>query len=110
MLLDASIIELMLAIGQSGFFVGEALLVVPVGDDSFTVIEGNRRLASLKLLSEPELATVQKNKIATVISETTERPVLIPCIIFSTRDEITKYLGYRHITGIKSWGVLAKAR
>lgn len=110
MLLDASIIELMLAIGQSGFFVGEALLVVPVGDGSFTVIEGNRRLTSLKILSDPDLASVQKNKIATVMSETTERPVSIPCIIFSTRDEITKYLGYRHVTGIKSWGVLAKAR
>ena len=110
MLLDASITELMLAIGQAGFFVGEALLVVPVGDGSYTVIEGNRRLTSVKLLSDPGLATVQKNKISTVISETTERPTSIPCIVFTSRDQITKYLGYRHITGIKSWGVLAKAR
>ena len=29
MLNDASIIELMLAIGQSGFFIGESLLVIP---------------------------------------------------------------------------------
>jgi hypothetical protein len=52
MLEDESIIELMLAIGQHDFFVGEALLVVKNGD-GFTVVEGNRRLTSLKLLSNP---------------------------------------------------------
>jgi hypothetical protein len=37
MLEDESIIELMLAIGQHDFFIGEALLVVKNGDN-FTVI------------------------------------------------------------------------
>jgi hypothetical protein len=44
----------MLAIGQHDFFIGEALLVVKNGDN-FTVVEGNRRLTSLKLLSNPSL-------------------------------------------------------
>jgi hypothetical protein len=59
---DESIIELMLAIGQHDFFVGEALLVVKNGD-GFTVVEGNRRLTSLKLLSNPSLATIRVNKV-----------------------------------------------
>ncbi|HHD7487113.1 TPA: hypothetical protein ACOVI5_001738 [Klebsiella oxytoca] len=112
MLNDASIIELMLAIGQSGFFIGEALLVVPdnsqVGD--YIVIEGNRRLTSVILLNEPELAMSQKIKIEKVLSETKERPNELPCIIFENREQINKYLGYRHITGVKSWGILPKAR
>ena len=112
MLEDASIIELMLAIGQAGFFIGEALLVVE--DDSengkYIVVEGNRRLTSVILLNNPKLATSQKMKIAKVLEETTERPQELPCIIFSSRDEINKYLGYRHITGVKSWGILPKAR
>jgi hypothetical protein len=62
MLEDESIIELMLAIGQHDFFVGEALLVVKNGD-GFTVVEGNRRLTSLKLLSNPSLATIRVNRI-----------------------------------------------
>lgn len=110
MLNDASIIELMLAIGQSGFFIGEALLVVKDKGDEYLVIEGNRRLTSIILLNEPELAELHKKKIAQVLAETSERPNEIPCIVFSSRDEITRYLGYRHVTGVKSWGILAKAR
>lgn len=110
MLTDASIIELMLAIGQAGFFIGESLLVVPSNDSNYVVIEGNRRLTSVILLNEPEIALSQKIKIDKVLSETTERPKEIPCIVFENRDEITKYLGYRHVTGVKSWGILPKAR
>ncbi|MEW4477584.1 hypothetical protein, partial [Vibrio cholerae] len=46
MLGDASIIELMLAIGNAGFFIGEALLVIQESDGTYTVVEGNRRLTS----------------------------------------------------------------
>jgi hypothetical protein len=110
MLEDASIIELMLAIGNAGFFIGEALLVIKEPDGSHTVIEGNRRLTSTILLNDPDLAEIHKKKIATVISDTQERPVDLPCIVFSDRAEINKYLGYRHVTGVKSWGILQKAR
>lgn len=110
MLGDASIIELMLAIGHAGFFIGEALLVVQEGNGNYTVIEGNRRLTSAILLSDPQLAEIHKKKIKQVIQETTERPQDVPCIIFTNREDINKYLGYRHVTGVKSWGILQKAR
>ncbi len=109
MLSDASIIELMLAIGQNDFFIGEALLVVKNGDD-YTVVEGNRRLTSLKLLTNPNLAATHEQKIKQVLEETKERPKSIPCIVFPNRESIMKYLGYRHITGIKQWGMFAKAK
>jgi hypothetical protein len=109
MLQDASILELMLAIGQSGFFVGEAILVVPQGR-KYIVIEGNRRLTAVKLLNYPELATLHKRKVKEILKETQERPKEIPCLVFEKREEILKYLGYRHVTGVKSWGVLAKAK
>lgn len=109
MLSDASIIELMLAIGQNGFFIGEALLVVK-DENNYTVVEGNRRVTSLKLLKNPNLATVHKQKIKQVLEETQERPESIPCIVFKSRESIMKYLGYRHITGIKQWGMFAKAK
>lgn len=109
MLEDESIIELMLAIGQHGFFVGEVLLVVASGD-SFTVVEGNRRLTSLKLLSNPSLATTRESKVKQVLAETSEKPKDIPCIVFSDKNQIVQYLGYRHVTGIKSWSVASKAK
>ncbi|MBA5249716.1 MAG: hypothetical protein FE834_09355 [Gammaproteobacteria bacterium] len=109
MLADASIIELMLAIGQNDFFVGEALLVVKK-KEGYTVVEGNRRLTSLKLLQDPSLATIRTQKIQEVLKETEKRPTSIPCIEFETREEIMQYLGYRHVTGIKSWEMRAKAK
>lgn len=110
MLLDASLVELMLAIGENGFFPGEQLLVVKDADDKYKVIEGNRRLSAVMLLNNPELADVQKTKIQKVLEETEKRPTQIPCLIFNSEAEIHNYLGYRHITGIKEWRLLEKAR
>ncbi len=111
LLSDASLIELMLAIGKNGFFEGEQLLVVKQGE-KYLVVEGNRRLSAVKLLHNPEIGEVYKSKIAQVIVETDKHniPNEIPCLIFDNKDEILKYLGYRHITGIKSWKLLEKAR
>lgn len=109
MLADASIIELMLAIGENDFFIGEALLVIEKNND-YIVVEGNRRLTALKLLNNPELANIHQKKIQRVLEITKYRPNNIPCIVFNKREEILNYLGYRHVTGIKSWGILAKAR
>jgi hypothetical protein len=110
MLLDASLIELMLAIGVNGFFKGEQLLVVKNKDNTYKVVEGNRRLSSVKLLNNPELAEVQKSKVEKVIQETTHRPLKLPCLVFDNDAEIHNYLGYKHITGIKEWKLLEKAR
>ncbi|MEY8214282.1 MAG: hypothetical protein RPR97_07335, partial [Colwellia sp.] len=93
MLGDASIIELMLAIGNSGFFIGEALLVVQELNGKYTVIEGNRRLTSVILLNEPGLAKIHSKKVDQVIQGATHKPKKIPCIVFDERSEINKYLG-----------------
>ncbi len=110
MLLDASLIELMLAIGENDFFPGEQLLVVKNEDNAYTVIEGNRRLSAVKLLSDPTLVDIQKSKIQQAVEESEYKPTTIPCLIFDTAEEIHNYLGYRHITGIKEWKLLEKAR
>ena len=110
MLLDASLIELVIAIGMNGYFPGEQMLVVEDSDGKYRVIEGNRRLSAVKLLNNPDLAKVQKSKIQKVLRETTQRPTKIPCLVFDSEEEINKYLGYRHITGIKEWKLLEKAR
>jgi hypothetical protein len=37
-------------------------------------------------------------------------PETLPCLQFPARSDILEHLGYRHVTGIKEWGPLAKAR
>jgi len=112
MLGEANTLELMLAIGVNDFFAGEQLLVVESKSKqgSYIVVEGNRRLTAVKLLNEPELATVQKIKIKKILDEVKFKPQEIPCLVFDEKEEIFNYLGFRHITGIKSWRTLEKAR
>lgn len=103
--------ELMIAIGEYGYFVGEPVLVVKKEntDSKYQVIEGNRRLAAVKLLRNPEL--VNRKSIHQIAEEArSEKVDEVPCVIFPTRDGILRYLGYRHVTGVKEWSALAKAR
>jgi hypothetical protein len=110
MLRDASLLELMKSIGENDYSRSEPLLVVPSKGEKFVVVEGNRRLAALKILSHPHLATVRQKSVEEIISAKKYSPVSIPCITHKKRDDILDYLGYRHITGVKSWGALEKAR
>lgn len=110
MLKDGSLIELMLAIATKGYFPGEQLLVVPLDDGKYKVVEGNRRLSAVYLLNEPKTVT-ETPKLNQVIEETKdlEKPIKIPCLEFKYEKDIHDYLGYRHITGIKEWKLLQKA-
>jgi hypothetical protein len=111
MLRDASLLELMKSIAENGYSGSEPLLIVPAEKQgNFVVVEGNRRLAALKILSKPGLATVRQQSVEEITSSSRNFPNEIPCIMHGKRDEILDYLGYRHITGVKSWGALEKAR
>tara|TARA_R110002072_G_scaffold7503_2_gene40979 strand:+ start:774411 stop:775496 length:1086 start_codon:yes stop_codon:yes gene_type:complete len=110
MLLEAATLELMMAIGENDFFAGEQLLVIEEGNDEYITIEGNRRLTAVKLLSNPDISDVKKESLKKICSEAKFKPTSIPCLVFDDKDEILKYLGFRHITGIKSWKLLEKAR
>ena len=113
LLKDASgIIELMGSIGAHDYFQGEPLLVVRIPKhDGFTVVEGNRRLAAVKLLRNPDLAPPHRRRSITAASQAADhKPDVLPVLEFGTRNDILDYLGYRHITGIEEWDPLAKAR
>jgi ParB-like nuclease domain len=110
MLRDATVLELMGSIAENGYFPGEPLLVTPAKNNCFYVVEGNRRLTAAKLLSNPNLAPVRMKSVATMSSEAKQRPKELPVLVYPKRDDILEYLGYRHITGVKQWEPLAKAK
>jgi hypothetical protein len=111
MLKDASIIELMGSIGEKGFFPAEPLLVVKKGtSQKFTVVEGNRRLTAVKLLIDPRLASRKTEAIKLISDEASHKPDRLPVMVFPHRKEILDYLGFKHITGVKQWSALAKAK
>lgn len=113
MIKNGNIVELMQSIGETGYSDAEPLLVVPINgikSEEYIVVEGNRRLTALKLLSNPGLATLRKNMISEAVKSAKHIPTDIPVILYPSRGEILDYLGYRHITGVKDWGALEKAR
>jgi hypothetical protein len=112
MLEDATLVDLMQSIAVQGYFEAEPLLVQgPPGDrEPLVVIEGNRRLAAVMLLNNPDLAPVRRVAVRSVVESAKYFPDRLPVIRFEARDDMLDYLGYRHVTGISAWDTLAKAR
>ncbi len=110
MLEDAGIFDLMESIAEQGYFNGEPLLVAKSSQNEFIVVEGNRRLASLKLLQNPSLVDIRQKRLISITESAKHKPTQVPCIVYEDRESILDYLGFRHVTGIKSWSPLAKAR
>ncbi len=121
MLDDAGLVDLASSIAAQGYFPGEPLLccpdpeladsekpAAPTPTSRYIVVEGNRRLAAIMLLRNPEAAPARKQIIRELANA--GAPATVPTILFPQRNDILDYLGYRHITGIKEWEPLAKAR
>ena len=101
--------ELMGSIGEQGYFRGEPLLVAK-DNGRLIVVEGNRRLAALKLLNGLIVPNPPLPSIEGIKKEAKHKPDAVECIVFEDRAKILRYLGYRHITGPKRWDSLSKAR
>lgn len=102
--------ELMLSIGQSGFYYHEPLLVTRLECGTFKVIDGNRRLLAVKLLLKPDLVTAKIATMEAIINEVTCKPHEVPCLIFQNESDIKSYLGFNHIKGAQTWRIMEKAR
>lgn len=100
---------------SNGFFPNEALLVLPPDKDGKrVVVEGNRRLGALKYLIRDETAVDAKLPEHIVDPAPTEEQIealkQVPAIELQDREELSSYLGFRHISGLKTWAPEAKAR
>jgi hypothetical protein len=107
---EESLDELVPSFLENGYFEEEPLVVVPQGK-RHTVVEGNRRLAALKLLLEPTLRRrVRATDWPKLTSAQKNALEVVPCVIYSRRELVLPFLGYRHITGAKKWAPFQKAR
>lgn len=98
------------SISRHGFFNSEPLIAIPAGPETYVVLEGNRRLAALRGLSDADLRRTFSDprwkSIAANILPETEVPVLIA----DSREQVAPILGYRHVTGITPWDPFQQAR
>lgn len=112
MIEEENIHELVGSIGQQGYFPGEPLLITrnPAQEGRFIVVEGNRRLAALRVLNGLVDKAHLPESLHRAIDEATHKPLNVKCLRFSERRDILKYLGFRHISGPRRWEPLSKAR
>lgn len=104
--------ELATSFLRNGYFWEEPIVVVPSERaGQFVAVEGNRRLASLKLLLSAQLrARVGAEGFPSATGTQAERLRQVPTVTYATREEVVPYLGFRHITGTKKWEPYSKAR
>lgn len=78
---------------------------------SFTIAEGNRRLATVQILLDDGLRRELGIRSWPKLTEEVRTDLqILPVIVYPKRDDVIPYLGVRHITGIKKWDSYAKAR
>lgn len=96
--------NLMASIRDYGLDPGDSLYVVPSADgDDFVVLEGNRRLSALKVLSSPDILA------GTDLPESTKKPLVrealgferskvepIRCVRFDDREHANDWIRRRH--------------
>jgi hypothetical protein len=102
--------EVAMSIAFSGYFDHEPLFVEPARNGTYVVIEGNRRLAAVKLLIDGTLRQkVRATKLPAISAADAAKLNTLPVII-TTRKDSWRYLGFKHVNGPATWGSYAKAQ
>ena len=113
---SAELDELLQSISANGYLDIEPLVVIQAaGADGLTVVEGNRRLATLRLLREPALArgieTAEKLSIPVPAVDDAVRATLNEVSVYrvADRESARAFIGFKHINGPAKWDAYAKA-
>ncbi len=109
--------ELLQSISTNGYLDIEPLIVKPASeDDELVVLEGNRRLAALRVLREPDLvdriAASEGLRITVPQMDDTLRKTMDRVSVYpvANREQARSFIGFKHINGPARWDAYAKAR
>lgn len=111
---EMAIDELVMSIVALGFFEHEPLYVMAKEkSDHYVVLEGNRRLAAIRSILNPELVSGTKMdkfvpQITNELKDSLENR--IPVIVLKSRQDAWRLLGFKHVNGPAKWGSYAKAK
>lgn len=105
----ADLSELIQSISTSGYINIEPLIVIE-RNNRLAVLEGNRRLAAVKALRDPELA--RKARISIPEMDADKIATLSQMLAYrvGSEDDARDLIGFKHINGPQSWDAFAKAR
>lgn len=104
--------DVLQSIAASGVIQGDPIIARPAEEDGkFYVIEGNRRLAALKLLVGEKIADGNQEPAIPAITPAAEETLKRVRIQLGWDEkDLETYLGYKHVTATREWPPEAKAR
>ncbi len=110
---EMAINELVMSILAFGFFQHEPLYVMAGQGNNLIVLEGNRRLAAVRSILNPDIVSGGKmdrfkGQISDSLKESLESN--IPVIVLRSRQDAWQLLGFKHVNGPAKWGSYAKAK
>ncbi len=110
---EMSVDEVALSIAENGYYATERLLVIEREEGppkTYTVVEGNRRLAAVQILLDNRKRRRTKTNDLPRLSRTRRQGLrTLPVSIFSSREQLWPYLGFKHVNGPREWDAFAKA-
>ena len=108
--------ELIQSIAANGYLDIEPMIVMFDEDNQLTVLEGNRRFATIRLFREPELVEriSKKERLRITLPDITReyRETLNEVSVYRVpnRDAARSFIGFKHINGAAKWDSYAKAK
>lgn len=111
---EMAVEELVMSILAYGFFQHEPLYIIKDSEtQKLIVLEGNRRLAAIKSILNPELIPGEKKlRFKDKITEDIVKQLntSIPILQLKDREDAWRYIGFKHVNGAAKWGSYAKAQ
>jgi hypothetical protein len=109
---NAKLKELWDSINSQGWINFEPLVVLSVkSSGKWVVIEGNRRVAALQTLLNPDLLPTSLAKRVPPLSLLAKDSIKdLDILIVENRHDADAFIGFKHVNGPASWGSLAKAK
>ncbi|MGY6695382.1 MAG: hypothetical protein ACXIUW_05040 [Roseinatronobacter sp.] len=86
------------------------MIVMDDGQGKFIVLEGNRRLAALKVLRDPVAARAARITPPELIGRVRETLDAVNVYRVEDRSGAQEIIGFKHINGPRPWDAIAKAR
>jgi len=101
--------EVVQSIAANGYFDIEPLIGMKVGN-KWRVLEGNRRLAAIRILQNPALAKGTGVAVPAISAANKATLKEVSVYAVTNKEQAREYIGFKHINGPHRWDALAKAR
>jgi hypothetical protein len=105
----ADLSEVVESIAANGYIDIEPIIAQRIGD-RWRVLEGNRRLAAIRILQKPTLAKGTGISVPEVSAQNLQTLKEVTVYAVANRNQAREYIGFKHINGPQKWDAIAKAR